>query len=1144
MSYSFTEKKRLRKSFAKREKVLEVPYLLEMQLESYKNFLQLDVPLEERKDEGLQSTFNSLFPISSHSGNAKLDYVSYKLGKVDFDVKECQQRGLTYGVPLRAAVRLTIMDKEASQPTIKEVKESEVYMGEIPLMTQNGSFVINGTERVIVSQLHRSPGVFFEHDKGKTHSSGKFLFSARVIPYRGSWLDFEFDPKDYLFFRIDRRRKMPVTTLLKALGLTSDQILETFYDFDTFFVKGKKIEFELVPSRLRGEIAKFNIKDKKGNLIIAKDKRITVKHIREMEKSGIKSIVVDNEFLEGKKLAKSIIDKDTGEVLLSANEEIVLTENKKDEEGKSYPILDKIIESGIDSFQTLYSNDLDHGDFISQTLTTDEIPDQYEAKVAIYRMMRPGEPPTADSVENLFEGMFFKHERYDLSNVGRMKFNKRAYPKNSEQFAPWMQRLQSHLDHNSDEGETILTKEDILAVVGILIELRNGRGEIDDIDHLGNRRIRSVGELVENQFRTGLVRVERAVKERLGQAEADNLMPHDLINSKPISSAIREFFGSSQLSQFMDQTNPLSEITHKRRISALGPGGLTRERAGFEVRDVHSTHYGRVCPIETPEGPNIGLINSLALYAKTNKYGFLETPYRVVENGKVKTGIDYLSAIEESDYTIAQANSELNDKGGFKETLVSSRYKNEFTLASNENVNYMDVAPGQIVSVAASLIPFLEHNDANRALMGANMQRQAVPCLRAEKALVGTGIERTVATDSGTTVQAKRGGIVDYVDSQRIVIKVNDKEATQGEVGVDIYNLTKYTRSNQNTNINQKPLVKIGNKIERGDIIADGASTDVGELALGQNMLVGFMPWNGYNFEDSILISERVVSDDRYTSIHIEELQVVARDTKLGPEEITRDISNLSESMLGRLDEAGIIHIGAEVEAGDVLVGKVTPKGETQLTPEEKLLRAIFGEKASDVKDTSLRVPSGQAGTIIDVQVFTREGIERDARAEQIINAQLDAFQKDLTDQLRIVEDDTFSRLEKLIIGKPISGGIKGLKKGAKVTKELLADIERYERFDIRLSDDKDSKNLEALKENLNKAKKEFDTRFEEKKRKLTQGDELPPGVQKMVKVYMAVKRRIQPGDKMAGRHGNKGVISKIVPVEDMPYMSDGTTLM
>ncbi|MBT7407444.1 MAG: DNA-directed RNA polymerase subunit beta, partial [Nitrosomonadales bacterium] len=1101
MSYSFTEKKRLRKSFAKREEVLEVPYLLEMQLESYKNFLQLDVPLEERKDEGLQSTFNSLFPISSHSGNAKLDYVSYKLGKVDFDVKECQQRGLTYGVPLRAAVRLTIMDKEASQPTIKEVKESEVYMGEIPLMTQNGSFVINGTERVIVSQLHRSPGVFFEHDKGKTHSSGKFLFSARVIPYRGSWLDFEFDPKDYLYFRIDRRRKMPVTTLLKALGLTSDQILETFYDFDTFYVKGKKIEFELVPSRLRGEVAKFDIKDKKGNLIIAKDKRITVKHIREMEKSKVKSVVIDAEFLEGKKLAKSIIDKDTGEVLLNANEEITLAENKKDEEGKSYPILDKIIENGIDVFQTLYSNELDHGDFISQTLQTDEIPDQYEAKVAIYRMMRPGEPPTEDSVEKLFESMFFKHERYDLSSVGRMKFNKRAYPNNSEKFAPWMQNLQSNLDHNSDEGETILTKEDILAVVGILIELRNGRGEIDDIDHLGNRRIRSVGELVENQFRTGLVRVERAVKERLGQAEADNLMPHDLINSKPISSAIREFFGSSQLSQFMDQTNPLSEITHKRRISALGPGGLTRERAGFEVRDVHSTHYGRVCPIETPEGPNIGLINSLALYAKTNKYGFLETPYRVVENGKVKTGIDYLSAIEESDYTIAQANSELNDKGGFRETLVSSRFKNEFTLASNEDVNYMDVAPGQIVSVAASLIPFLEHNDANRALMGANMQRQAVPCLRAEKALVGTGIERTVATDSGTTVQAKRGGIVDYVDSQRIVIKVNDKEATQGEVGVDIYNLTKYTRSNQNTNINQKPLVKIGNKIERGDIIADGASTDVGELALGQNMLVGFMPWNGYNFEDSILISERVVSDDRYTSIHIEELQVVARDTKLGPEEITRDISNLSESMLGRLDEAGIIHIGAEVEAGDVLVGKVTPKGETQLTPEEKLLRAIFGEKASDVKDTSLRVPSGQAGTIIDVQVFTREGIDRDARAEQIINAQLDAFQKDLADQLRIVEDDTFSRIEKLVVGKTVSGGPKGLKKGAKVTKEILADIERYERFDIRLSDDKDSKNLEALKENLNKAKKEFDLRFDEKKRKLTQGDELPPGVQKMVKV-------------------------------------------
>ena len=774
---------------------------------------------------------------------------------------------------------------------------------------------------------------------------------------------------------------------------------------------------------------------------------------------------------------------------------------------------------------------------------SDEVPGEYEAKVAIYRMMRPGEPPTEDSVRALFDGLFFSEDRYDLSDVGRMKFNRRAFPKSYDGHANWLKRFYERVGEKNEEGSFVLDRDDILAVIGLLIELRNGRGEIDDIDHLGNRRIRSVGELVENQFRTGLVRVERAVKERLGQAEADNLMPHDLINSKPISSAIREFFGSSQLSQFMDQTNPLSEITHKRRVSALGPGGLTRERAGFEVRDVHSTHYGRVCPIETPEGPNIGLINSLALYARTNKYGFLETPYRRVENGKVSMDIDYLSAIEEGDFTIAQANSELNKDGKFKEELVSSRFKNEFTMSQVGDVNYMDVAPGQIVSVAASLIPFLEHDDANRALMGANMQRQAVPCLRAEKALVGTGIERTVAIDSGTTVQALRGGVVDYVDSKRIVVKVNDKETAQDDVGVDIYNLTKYTRSNQNTNINQKPLVKVGDKIVRGDVIADGASTDLGELALGQNMLVGFMPWNGYNFEDSILISERVVSDDRYTSIHIEELSVVARDTKLGPEEITQDISNLSERMLGRLDEAGIIYIGAEVEAGDVLVGKVTPKGETQLTPEEKLLRAIFGEKASDVKDTSLRVPSGMSGTVIDVQVFTREGIDRDSRAEQIINDQLDSYKQDLADQLRIVEEDLYGRIEKILLGQTVKGGPKGIKKGEKITKEILADIEKFNWFDIRISDDKESKQLETLKESLTLAKKEFDSRYEEKKRKLTQGDELPPGVQKMVKVYLAVKRRIQPGDKMAGRHGNKGVISKIVPVEDMPYMADGTTL-
>ena len=1131
MSYSFTEKKRIRKSFAKRETVLEIPYLLAMQLESYKAFLQREVKVEDRESAGLESTFNTLFPISSHSGNAKLDYVSYNLGKEVFDVKECQQRGLTYAVPLRVKVRLTIMDKEASQPTIKEVKEQEVYMGEIPLMTQNGSFVINGTERVIVSQLHRSPGVFFEHDKGKTHSSGKLLFSARVIPYRGSWLDFEFDPKDYLYFRIDRRRKMPVTTLLKALGLSSEEILSTFYDLDTFEVKSNAFQFHIITERFRGEIAKFDIKDKKGNVIIAKDKRITVKHIREIEKAGIKTITVDSDYLIGRKISKAIIDTDSGEVIAETNAEI--TEE----------LIEKLLELKVPQFNTLYSNDLDHGDFLSQTLASDDVPDQYSAKVAIYRMMRPGEPPTEDSVNALFEGLFFNADRYDLSNVGRMKFNRRAFPKTYDQYADWMKRFHDGAGDKDETGEAILSNQDILAVVGLLIELRNGRGEIDDIDHLGNRRIRSVGELVENQFRTGLVRVERAVKERLGQAEADNLMPHDLINSKPISSAIREFFGSSQLSQFMDQTNPLSEITHKRRVSALGPGGLTRERAGFEVRDVHSTHYGRVCPIETPEGPNIGLINSLAMFARTNKYGFLETPYRRVEGGKVTADIAYLSAIEESDFTIAQANSELAANGKFKEELVSSRYKNEFTMAGNDSVDFMDVAPGQIVSVAASLIPFLEHDDANRALMGANMQRQAVPCLRAEKALVGTGIERTVAMDSGTTVQAKRGGVVDYVDSNRIVVKVNEKETAQDGIGVDIYNLTKYTRSNQNTNINQKPLVRMGDKIDRGAVIADGASTDLGELALGQNMLVGFMPWNGYNFEDSILISERVVSDDRYTSIHIEELSVVARDTKLGPEEITQDISNLSERMIGRLDNAGIIFIGAEVEAGDVLVGKVTPKGETQLTPEEKLLRAIFGEKASDVKDTSLRVPSGMSGTIIDVQVFTREGIDRDDRAEQIIGDQLTAFKKDLADQLRIVEEDIFGRIEKVLLNKSAIGGPKGIKKGDKLSKEKLAALGKYDWFDIRVSDDKDSKQLEAMKESFNFAKKEFDNRFEEKKRKLTQGDELHPGVQKMVKVYLAVKRRIQPGDKMAGRHGNKGVISKIVPVEDMPYMADGKTL-
>jgi DNA-directed RNA polymerase subunit beta len=1111
MAYSYTEKKRIRKSFAKRSNVLDVPFLLATQIESYTRFLQADVPPAQRRNEGLQAAFTSIFPIVAHSGNARLHFVEYMLGEPTFDVKECQQRGLTFASPLRAKVRLELLDRDTK--AVKEVKEDQpLYMGEIPLMTTTGSFVINGTERVIVSQLHRSPGVFFEHDKGKTHSSGKLLFSARIIPYRGSWLDFEFDPKDILYFRIDRRRKMPVTILLKSIGMSNEQILATFFEFDTFHFSKKGISFEVVPERLRGEVAKFDIVDKAGKLIVAKDKRITVKHIREMAEAGIKRILVPDEFVIGRVVAHNIVNPETGEILASANDEV--TED----------LMRKLADAGMEQVQTLYVNDLDRGAFISSTLRMDETADQWAARVAIYRMMRPGEPPTEDAVENLFHGLFYSEERYDLSAVGRMKFNRRV---GREQI----------------DGPGTLSNDDIVDVVKILVELRNGRGEVDDIDHLGNRRVRSVGELAENQFRAGLVRVERAVKERLNQAESDNLMPHDLINAKPISAAIKEFFGSSQLSQFMDQTNPLSEITHKRRVSALGPGGLTRERAGFEVRDVHPTHYGRVCPIETPEGPNIGLINSLALYARTNEYGFMETPYRRVDNSHVTDQIEYLSAIEEGKYVIAQANAQLDKKGRLTDALVSCRFKGEFELKEPAEVQYMDVAPSQIVSVAASLIPFLEHDDANRALMGANMQRQAVPCLRPEKALVGTGIERTVAVDSGTAVQALRGGVVDYIDANRIVVRVNDAETVPGEVGVDIYNLTKYTRSNQNTNINQRPIVKVGDVIAKGDVVADGASTDLGELALGQNMLVAFMPWNGYNFEDSILISERVVADDRFTSVHIEELTVVARDTKLGAEEITRDIATLGESQLGRLDESGIVYIGAEVEAGDVLVGKVTPKGETQLTPEEKLLRAIFGEKASDVKDTSLRVPSGMIGTVIDVQVFTREGIERDKRAQSIIDDMLKSYKQDLADQMRIVERDTFARIEKLLLNKVASRGPKKLAKGTKVTKDYLASLEHYHWFDISLENEEAQLQLESLRDSIEQTRKDFDVAFEAKKKKLTQGDELPPGVQKMVKVYLAVKRRLQPGDKMAGRHGNKGVVSKIVPVEDMPHMANGTPM-
>ena len=1113
MAYTFTERKRIRKSFGTRESVLKIPYLLQMQKDAYTAFLQADTPPKKRTHEGLQAAFESAFPIISHNGFVEMKFIEYNLAKPTFDVRECQTRGLTYASAVRARVQLIIYDRESStaqNKVVKEVKEQEVYMGEVPLMTDKGSFIVNGTERVIVSQLHRSPGVFFEHDKGKTHSSGKLLFSARIIPYRGSWLDFEFDPKDILFFRVDRRRKMPVTILLKAIGMSPEQILAYFFVNDSFRLMDSGAQMEFVASRFKGEVARFDITDKTGKVVVAKDKRVTARHARELEQSGTTHISVPEEFLLGRVLSKDLVDGDTGEVIAKANDE--LTE----------ALLAKLREAGVQDIQCIYTNELDQGAYISQTLRTDETADELAARIAIYRMMRPGEPPTEDAVQALFQRLFYNPDTYDLSRVGRMKFN-------------------AKVGREDSTGPMVLTNEDILDVVKILVELRNGRGEVDDIDHLGNRRVRCVGELAENQYRTGLARIEKAVKERLGQAEQEPLMPHDLINSKPISAALKEFFGASQLSQFMDQTNPLAEITHKRRVSALGPGGLTRERAGFEVRDVHVTHYGRVCPIETPEGPNIGLINSLALYARLNEYGFIETPYRRVVDGKVTNDIDYLSAIEEGKYVIAQANAALDEKGRLTDELVSARENGDSVLVNADRVQYMDVSPAQIVSVAASLVPFLEHDDANRALMGANMSRQAVPVLRPEKPLVGTGIERVAAVDSGTVVTARRGGVVEYVDATRIVIRVNDAEAVAGEVGVDIYNLIKYQRSNQNTNISQRPIVKRGDKLAKGDVIADGASTDLGEIAIGQNMLIAFMPWNGYNYEDSILISEKVVADDRYTSIHIEELVVMARDTKLGPEEITRDIPNLSEQQLGRLDESGIIYVGAEVQPGDTLVGKVTPKGETTLTPEEKLLRAIFGEKASDVKDTSLRVDQGSSGTVIDVQVFTREGIQRDKRAQQIIDDELKRYRLDLNDQLRIVEADAFDRIEKLLNGKIANGGPNHIAKGAKIDKDYLKSVDKYHWFDIRPADDDVAAQLESIKASIEQQRHVFDLAFEEKRKKLTQGDELPLGVLKMVKVYLAVKRHLQPGDKMAGRHGNKGVVSKITPVEDMPYMADGT---
>ena len=1106
MSYSYTEKRRIRKNFGRLPKVMELPKLIETQLESYSQFLQQHVEAGARENQGLEEVFQTLFPITSVSGNAALEYVSYELGKPGYTVQECLIQGLSYSAPLRIVVRLVIYDRDTNFQEVKDVKEGEVFMGEVPLMTENGSFVINGTERVVVNQLHRSPGVFFDHDKGKTHSSGKVLYSARIIPYRGSWLDFEFDPKDNLFCRIDRRRKIPATIILKAMDMGTEEILQHFYEIDTVQIEKAGISIELIPSRLRGQTLPVDLKIK-SKVIVEANKRITARHVRELEQAKMSLLKVEDDFLIGKVLAKDVFNQETGEVLVSANTEI------------DQSVIEVLREASIAELHTLYINELDKGPYISTTLRADPTSNRLEALVEIYRMMRPGEPPTKDSAEQLFQNLFFNHERYDLSEVGRMKFNRRL-----------------KIDA-AKETPGILDVEDILSVMKGIVAIRDGHDSVDDIDHLGNRRVRSVGEMTANQFRVGLIRVERAVRERLSMAEADELGPQDLINAKPVTAAIKEFFGSSQLSQFMDQNNPLSEITHKRRVSALGPGGLTRERAGFEVRDVHPTHYGRLCPIETPEGPNIGLINSFACYSRTNAFGFIETPYRKIIKGKVTNDIIYLSAIDEGEHIIAQANAALDKSGKFVDDLVPVRHNGDSALMSPERIDLMDVAPQQVVSVAASLIPFLEHDDANRALMGSNMMRQAVPVLKPEKPLVGTGFETIVAGDSGVCVVAKNNGVVENVDAARIVVRVTD--AKNSNNAVDIYNLTKYTRSNQNTCINQRPLVSVGDKVKFGDILADGPSVDNGELALGQNIRIAFMPWNGYNFEDSILMSEKVSREDRFTSIHIQELTCISRDTKLGSEEITADIPNVGEGSLGKLDECGMVYVGAEVKAGDILVGKITPKGETQLSPEEKLLRAIFGEKASDVKDTSLRVPSSINGTVIGVEVFTRDGMEKDERTLSIEADHLSVAKKDADDQIKIINDATRIRLVDIIKGAKISKG-PGLKKGSSVSAEDLSELSLDDLLSVRTADDSANDKIEDAEKALKQYIKDIQESFDEKKQKITRGHDLAPGVIKIVKVYLAVKRRIQPGDKMAGRHGNKGVISEIMPIEDMPYDDEG----
>jgi len=1109
MSFSYTEKKRVRRSFEKISSAMELPNLLATQVQSYDAFLQRYVDSDKRLNAGLEQVLNSIFPIESHNGFARMEYSGYTLGEPVFNERECKLKGISYEIPLHINCDLFFVDKDSGK--LKEGKSQNVYMGTVPLMTEHGTFVINGTERVVVSQLHRSPGLFFDHDKGKSHSSGKVLYGARVIPYRGSWLDFEFDAKDLVYVRIDRRRKLLATILLKALKLTNQQILEKFYETETYKIKKNEIyQLQVIPRRLMGRVSLVDI-EAKGELVVKKGERISARHIRKIESAKIKNLDLPKEAIYGQVLAKDLLDKTTGEIVIESNT-IVDEEN-----------LTLIEELELKELETLYINDIESGPYMADTLRADTTNNEIEALVEIYRMMRPGEPPTKEAATTLFTNLFFNPERYDLSAVGRMKFNKR-------------------LGFEEIIGSNILSDDDILNTLKTLVSIRNGKGNVDDIDHLGNRRIRSVGEMVSNQYRIGLVRVERAVRERLATAEADDLGPQDLINAKPVSAAVKEFFGSSQLSQFMDQVNPLAEVAHKRRISAMGPGGLTRERAGFEVRDVHPTHYGRVCPIETPEGPNIGLINSLAAYARTNEYGFLESPFRKAEKGKVSEDFHYLSAIEEGDFVIAQASALLDSNNKFTEELVPVRFKNEFSFMPPERVDFMDVSPQQAFSVSASLIPFLEHDDANRALMGSNMMKQAVPTLQADKPLVGTGVERLVARDSGSCVIANRGGSVESIDASRIVIRVNEKEIKTGDSGVDIYNLIKYTRSNQNTCFNQRPIVSVGDKIKKNDILADGPSIDLGELSLGQNIRIAFMPWHGYNFEDSILISDRLVRDDKFTSIHIQELTCVARDTKLGPEEISADIPNVGDNALSKLDEHGIVHIGAEVKAGDILVGKVTPKGETQLSPEEKLLRAIFGEKASDVKDSSLRVSSGADGTVIDVHVFTRDGIEKDGRAVSIEETQLAEIQKDIDDELKILEEAAYSRLENLLLGKKVLSG-KGLKKGAIIKSVDLKELPREDWFKIRVGNESSNKQIENIDSSLKEYKENLDLIFNQRKSKVTGGDDLAPGVLKIVKVYLAIKRRIQPGDKLAGRHGNKGVISVIMPEEDMPFDENGESV-